>query len=532
MKSAKKMVLAILLIIAACVLLVGCTRSVGDANALHKATNGGSVKVVNDVATVTRTYKGKKNDIEITNDFTVSKSDSYFMELVYASQLDSNLPGRMMSDSVINGNGHTITVTGDDTVTTLGSSTAGFFYRLMNCTVKDLNIVYDTKVSMKGYGSGNGFGGLVAYANDCTFINCTVTYKTPLTFNAFPDRYGYNSRKVGGFIGSGTNCTFTNCRVNGEINGVAANFGGFAGSLTGGSVLDRCMFNGKLNTYSIEGCNIGGLVGYTDGDIKGCKVYLTDFDAVGEPQGWRQNTACVGGIVGSLDGSALLMDSYLEFAPGATFSISNKLNGTFGTEMHSGLVAGHALAGSLISRVYVNADTDFCTNIVCEDDIALGLFNGEGSVVQVFFVENSFNVDYEETFDVVIDGDLMSGYSTEFEIDGVNIHYSILTERDEDDVYHVTDAELVIAGERITLRNKDITTLDSIYLFHDTVDMYRYSVTLNLETSKLTFKRTHNKIHLGGATAVDDFDGIIFDSSDDSLWKFDENGKPYIEGLE
>lgn len=517
MKTAKKIALSIFTILLSCFILVGCTKSVGDAESLHSATERNIGKT-----------------LEITQDFTVSKDDKYFMYLLEYSVVENrNEPGRSMKKSKINGNGHTITIVGEDSPSTIGNSTAGFFYKLTDCTLSDLNIVYDTKVSMKAYGNGDGFGGLVSTATNCTFINCTVTYKTPLCFNAFPDRYGYNGRRVGGFIGSGVNCKFENCGVYGDIDGLAGDFGGFAGSLSGDSVLNRCTFNGKLNTYSLEGCNVGGLVGYLDGSATGCKVYLTGFNAVGEPQAWRNNDACVGGIVGSLGGNGSLKDSYLEFAPAAAFSISNKLNGLFGTEMHSGIVAGHALVGSSIERVYVNADTDFNTNILSEDDIALGLFNGEGNISQVFFVESSFNIDCEETVNVVIDGDLMSGYHTEFEIDGIKIMYSILTKRNDEDVYHVTDAELVIAGERITLRHKDITTVDSVYLFFDTVGVFHYSITLDFEASTLTFKRTHNKIGLGGATVVEDFTGIDFKTDGaETPWKYDENGKPYIEGLE
>ena len=176
------------------------TVDVASADELHKATKDGSVKVTQHAGGTSYDYNGDKTSINITADFTIDASHDFFTAI-----LKDNVPGRMMKEAVIEGNGHTITVTGNIDGK-LGRYNTGLFARLDNCEVRNLNIIYDTDVKIDGT-HGAKFGGLTADACATKITNCTVTYAGKLSVGFMTNKNGYHDSAFGGLVGVLANIT-------------------------------------------------------------------------------------------------------------------------------------------------------------------------------------------------------------------------------------------------------------------------------------------------------------------------------------
>ena len=89
----------------------------------------GEIPIVS-VATAEEYYAAEGKHINLTQDIVLDTSHAYFKE----SERD-------LSGLVLNGNGHTITIKGEEG--SVGKTTGGLFTDIQDSTVKNLKIVYD-----------------------------------------------------------------------------------------------------------------------------------------------------------------------------------------------------------------------------------------------------------------------------------------------------------------------------------------------------------------------------------------------------
>ena len=132
-------------------------------------------------------------------------------------------------------------------------------------------------------------GGMVGYADNVTFTNCTVD-----------DIYQRAATNSGGFVGIDDNCTYTDCLARGTVYGSWA-MGGFVGYTTlqdstdgsTHSTFTRCVAD--VDVISND-WNVGGFVGLSVGGV------FTDCAALGDVEsqvtGWEPR---VGGFAGHLE---------------------------------------------------------------------------------------------------------------------------------------------------------------------------------------------------------------------------------------
>ena len=171
----------------------------------------------------------------------------------------------------LNGNGHTITVTG-------GNSADYLFLVPKGARFENVTFV------------GKG----VRTASNCTFVNCaSKTYPladsaTSCTFTGchstgvninLPDGF-----QVGTLAGNANSCSFINCSAEGSLTG-ENNTGGLVGESNG------CLFNNCVAKVAVTGYdNVGGMVGWSENDEFSGLTAQGDVTGTGDGQ--------VGGFVG------------------------------------------------------------------------------------------------------------------------------------------------------------------------------------------------------------------------------------------
>ena len=213
------------------------------------------------------------NDIDFSNYITDDGSDYNW------GGIGLHLNGTLRHfKGTFDGNGHIIsnlkTLIVHEDIVDGRYPTAGLFNGIENATVKNL-IIKDVDFSIDntsdefGTGSSNsklkaatnpgvnsGVAGVSAYAKNSTVENIKVS--------------GYLSniyRNTGGIIGSNIGSTIKNCHVEADVEG-------------------------KYKAESISGCFVGGICGYSTGEISGCSV-----------TGNIKGSQYVGGIAGQIKGS-------------------------------------------------------------------------------------------------------------------------------------------------------------------------------------------------------------------------------------
>ena len=327
------------------------TMDVASAEDLHEATKDGEVEVIQQAWGTEYKYKGDKTNINIISDFTINVNDDFFTyNLDY--DLKDKHPGRIMEEATIEGNGHTITITG--TVNgSLGRYNKGLFARLDYCTVRNLNIVYDVDLNISG-SSGSYFGGLSGDACGSVIDNVNVTYKKSTGISFMTHKNGYHDSHFGGLVGKTGQSTITNCTVNGNLYGTGGYFGGLLGYQYSDTSISKCTFNGSIKTIYLEESFVGGLVGYSAGEISSCSVYTDKLHFVGQPQAWRTRTSSVGGFVGKLDGN--LHDCYLEFKENGYMLVESIKDGIFVTYMNAGVLVGEVTNKGKVKNIVLLVD--------------------------------------------------------------------------------------------------------------------------------------------------------------------------------
>ncbi len=536
----------IVAMVSSCLLVLGgCkaifAKNVSNSKEFYDATKGSLSGY---------TFTPSSNNINITSDFTIKTGDDFFgvtmNSKTHLTDGTTLVKGLMLKKMTLNGNGHTITIKGD-AGGSLGKSNM-FFWRLQSCTVKDLNIVYDIDLSISG-SNGSCFGGLAGQALDCAIENCTVTYNRNTDISFWTDSYGYHDSGFGGIAGSTSNTTITNCKVKGKLLGTAGYFGGIVGRAMDGTVIKNSQFNGSLETKFMEECFAGALVGACDGTIVSCKVTADYLKFVGQPQAHRSRTSSCGGFVGKLAGK--LTDCYLDFAPNGYLRAETVPNGLFGSTVQAGVVVGEAVAGSIVKNIYVDGSFDNALNFQFAErkfDVKFGIFDNEStSVSNVFFIDEDYYYDYEETFQAVRE-ETESGYKFYGTIHGedavVEVACKSYTNEDTGETKwdkNVTRSiTLTICEESFYLGHTNI--LNSSIYYGDSFDYYDYGVTLDT-TDQVNYQvKVEKKLrHVGngGATFVTSYSDIQFDTGAnviggaENYWKTDPTtGKPLLKNID
>lgn len=533
------MAISCLLVFASCNKIF--TKNVSNAEEFYKATKGSLSRY---------TFTPSSNNINITSDFTIKTGDDFFaVKMNSETHLKDGttlVKGLMLKDMTLNGNGHTITIKGDSNGS-LGKSNM-FLWRIQSCTVKDLNIVYDLDLSISG-SNGSRFGGLAGQAIDSTIENCTVTYNRNTDISFWTDGHGYHDSRFGGLVGAVDNSTITNCKVNGKILGTAGYFGGIAGSVMNGSVIENSQLNGSLETKSMEECFVGALAGYCDGTIVSCKVTADYLKFVGQPQDWRSRTSSCGGFVGKLAGK--LTDCYLDFAPNGYICAESIASGFFSTTVQIGVVVGETVAGAVVKNIYVDGTFDNAENIQFAEtkrEVKFGIYKNEStSVSNIFFVDDDYYYDYEETFEATRE-ETESGYKFNGKVHDEDVVVEVVCRAYTDEDTGVTTwdktqprmIKLTLEGVEYELKSTNIL-LDSLY-YGDTIDKYVYGITLDTVdqiTYQVKFERELRFVSNGGATFVTSYDDIDFELGEniiggaENYWKFDPTtGKPLLKNVD
>lgn len=393
------------------------------SSSLFTVTSCNKVIDVSNAEQLNKVKEGKS--INITSDFTINTADEYF------DTFSDNIPGINLTDMTLEGNGHTITVKGDISGK-IGDEFVGFFTGISNSTINNLNIVYDVDVKVNG-SNGSICGGLAKFVENSKINNVNITYLRDTQISYFTDRYGYHNSGFGGLAGWVKNSTLDNCKVEGKFYGTAGYIGGIAEYLYANSTMSNCVFDGGISTCYLEESYIGGLVGYCEGEIYSSKVELDYFTLVGQPQAWRARTSSGGGLVGSLKGN--LHDCYLDFNDDGYYLAKSIREGTFQTTLNKGVLVGEALAGSKVKNVYVDGLKDDVCNIKYPDNgltTSLGIGKNESTdVSNVFFVDDKFHYNYEETIQREKQIDDRLGYRVMID-EANNIYADLFKKYDED----------------------------------------------------------------------------------------------------
>ncbi len=516
-------------------------KDVSNTDEFYKATKGSLNRY---------TFTPSSNDINITSDFTIRTGDDFFaVQMASKTHLKDGttlVKGLMLEKMTLNGNGHTITIKGDSNGS-LGKSNM-FLWRIQSCTIKDLNIVYDLDLSISG-SDGSRFGGLAGQAFDSTIENCTVTYNRNTDISFWTDSYGFHNSRFGGLVGSVTNTTINNCKVNGKLLGTAGYFGGIVGTVTSDSVIKNSQFNGSLETKSMEECFAGCLAGYVDGTIVSCKATVDYLKFVGKPQASRSRTSSCGGLVGKLAGK--LTDCYLDFNENGYLYAESIAKGVFSTTVQAGAIVGETVAGAVVKNIYVDGSFDNVANVQFAEkkrDVKLGIFANEStSVSNIFFVDDNYYYDYEETFTATRE-ETESGYKFYGTIHGEDVVVEVVCKSSTDEDTGVTTWDKTVTrsitltlGEESFYIDHTNILVDSIY-YGDTFDNYNYGVTLDT-TDQITYQvkveRELRHVSNGKVAFVTTYGDIDFELGEniiggvENYWKIDSTtGKPLLKNID
>lgn len=535
-KILKTLFATVIMIISVCS-LSACSKSISSSDELHKATKDGSVQVSHEPWGTSYEYKGDKTNIKISSDFTIMTSDDFF-----TYNLGKNMPGRILQDMTFDGNGHTITIKGEVNGE-LGKYNHGLFARLINCTVKNINIVYEIDLNING-SSGSYFGGFCGDANKCTFENVNISYNRNTAISFMTDQHGYHDSNFGGLVGVSGQSTYNNCKVSGSLYGTGGYFGGLLGYTYSDVSVSNSIFEGSIRTVYLEESCVGGLVGFCDGEIYSSKVLASKLEFIGEPQAWRSRTSSVGGLVGKLGGN--LHDCYLEFKENGYFYAERIDNGAFFTTLNAGVLVGEATQGSKIKNIYADGYNDTINNVKYADIpvfTSLGVRKIDSTdVYNVYFVDDSYHYDYEEAFvaskEVVDD----TSYSFEGTIHGNEAIIKVILEYDEDDGEYIPDYIMLRIGEEnYELKTKGFVP-NSQLEYSDKVDEVRYIINISENadhTYTIKFNKYHGNLDTESSFFTSNYADIRFEGDNnviggsDSYWKYDQTtGKPQLKDLD
>ena len=469
----------------------------------------------------------------------------------------------------INGNGHTITIKGDDGL--LHPYANGLFESFTNSTISNLNIVYNLKPTAS---KSSGWGGLAQTIESTTLTNVHVTYKKGLAYK------GNTDNSVGGLVGLvKSNCTIQNCSVTGAIDTSGYCVGGVVGTLYESSTLSNSSFSGsiyaQLNYEEFhEGeyrAYQGGLVGRCYGNVSNCSAEISDFTTYFTGySGYRAKEADVGLLCGYMGGK--LSNCYVDISNNASISF-DKSSGTFPKTMHNGLICGHLANGAKVKNVYVDAtkwtDTaDTAESFKQRASIGFG-DNDTTNVEHVYYVDNGAYM-YKDTFTVpfqIVKDEtgsfeytknnggtvrvdnarhLRIGITKEFLGRENAIYLEVIIDNStgewiyDDATIDVYDESSMHVWSEV---QKPSTLYASLYKFaHFSHEDWNWEILIvldmNAETATVTVTRQFKVFNFDDyVTCVVDYSGVQFDDGGDVIgqdtsdfpWTTDSNGKPVFK---
>lgn len=523
-----------IILVSACTNGTGRTIDIASQEDLHNATSKVKTDVTVSPSGTTIKYIGSTNNLNITSDFTISTSDLYF---TYSFGDQYNTIGRVLQNMTLNGNNHTITITGTDNLL-LGKYNVGLFGLISNSTIKNLKIVYDLDFEISG-SNGSAFGGLARRIDTSSHIeNCHVQYKGDAKISFWTDTYGYHNSGFGGLIGYAYDSEITNCSVTGELNGTAGYIGGIVAYSNSESTINSSVFNGGIKTYYLEESYVGGIAGYCSGEVKASKVLLDYFRLIGQPQAWRARTSSGGGLVGKLVG--FLHDSYLEFNEDGYYYANRGNNGMFTTDLNKGIIVGEATSDAQINNIYVDGMNDNIVNITYPDSpllISLGIGkNNSTKVSNVYFIDDSYLYYYEESFvaerEATIDGYKYTG--TLHNEDATVTVKTMYVEKS--DSYTEDYAILTIGETSYELQTINIFTGEGHIEYWYDIANYQYIVDQidnNDGTYTIIFTKNILHVNLGEVALSATYNDISFEDEDGIYWKYDSaTNKPLLINLD
>lgn len=531
-KSIFRIILLTLALITLSATLFSCggdekeVRYVASSDELHEAT--GLVKEKKGSVVV---YEPTQYDVYLTEDFTIRTDDEFFDRFGNGEtrRWEDNGAvlnlGRTLKNMTLDGQGHTITIKGTADGK-LGYYSRGLFAEIINCTIKNLNIVYDIDLNISG---DINFGGLAGDISGTSITNCTVSYKRDAIFTGCA---------AGGIAGIFKG-TMENCSANGNFTLKSTDrFGAIAGTVSSGSV-KKCNAECTIKATKLHDSWLGGLVGGLGGELSSCKITLGGLSATGETDKWTNYDAYIGGIVGKNAGN--LHDCMVELKDNAFIQSSENSSSIFSTRMYTGAAVGYTTQGSKVKSIFIDAKGDGVANIRFPSDsrsINLGIHKNESTEVEkIYYAEDVYVLDYSERA-TLTPADITTAP------DGIGRVYSFtildkactartVYELNDDDVYELSALVITLDGEEITLTDLTYNSLD--YLFTDDVDGYRYTVRVQEGELFVDYSRVLIGVGLGGASLVTEYSEIDFGGETgviggaESAWNKDANGKPVLK---
>ena len=493
---------------------------------------------VTDMESFRQTLYSKGNrTATLQNDITLYTNDNFFNT------------GAEVSEYTLDGQGHTITIRGDEGGF-ISSGRHGLFQTMTNCTVKDVTIKYDFNAKF----TNGSFGGLAQELTNCTLENVTVIFTRPMTFSG---------NRFGGIAATASGCALKNCSAEVSMSGKGMFAGGLVGYMSGGS-MTNCTYSGGLEFTVTDGQYnnnsagdylgaVGGLAGVMKGSVSACKCEISKLYASLNADRWSTVGCDAGGLIGFASSTASVSDCYVDLTEDADLYFSRTSYGAFSRSLRAGLIAGEVDNGAKIKNLYLDASKftaageKFKTNAnkVSFDFGSVRTPNIEG----VYIVSGDMFEQYKFTDAPVMIKDapvttaeeeeeekmsLTVEWEETFGIDGITLTY---TQSDNQYSYKEGVFDIHENGQqRIVHANPESVSADtftSVYSDESLCDggyYFRITVTLKGATADVVLERSHLKYtDTSNSQVAKSYDDIAFDlgegviggSSSGSVWKRD-----------
>jgi urease accessory protein UreF len=234
-----------------------------------------------------------------------------------------------------NGQNHSIT----GLAVTASANNAGLFGYVSGATIENLNLTVSS-VTATSY---NNVGGLIGFATGVlNLANVAVTLSGTVAGTQYVGGLaGYLNIAAGSFI--------TGCAVlgTGAVSASNAYVGGFAGSLSNGTLSTSSSVVGVSSTYNSNNVYLGGLLGANGGTV------VASYSSTGAVSDTTVTAGQLGGLVGNNSGT--ITQSYSSSPVSANGASSIYIgglvgaqNGTITQAYSSGTISGNQHVGGLV----------------------------------------------------------------------------------------------------------------------------------------------------------------------------------------
>lgn len=482
-------------------------------------------------------YKHNTRTATLQNDITLYTNDDFFNT------------GAEVSDYTLDGQGHTITIRGDEGAFVSGRH--GLFQSITDGAVKDVTIKYDFNARF----TNGSFGGLARDLTNCTLENVTVIFTRAMTFSG--DRFG-------GIAATASGCTFQNCSAEVTMSGKGMFAGGLVGYMSGGSMIN-CTYSGGLEftvtngQYGVHSSQdymgaAGGLAGVTSGSVSACRTEISKLYVSLNTDRWSTVGCDAGGLIGCVGSKASVSDCYVDLTEDADVYFSRTSYGTFSRYLRTGLIAGEADNGAKIKNLYLDASKftgegeKFKTNAnkvnfdfgsVLTPNIE-GVYIVSGDMFEQHTFLNALVTIKDEPVTTAEEEEeeeemrLTVEWEETFGIDGITLTY---TQSDNQYSYkegvfdiHENGQQRTVFGAPDSVSSDTFTSVYSDESLCDGGYYFRITVTLKGDTADVILERSHIKYtDTSNSQAVKSYDDIAFDlgetviggSSSSNVWKRD-----------